>query len=89
MQVLLSFALLALTAILALGPARALLEAQRRLGEKRAKCSFAHIHVDGFRLESLGASDDALAAVCEVGSNARDGAEHEHPHRKRQNSNDD
>jgi len=69
-----------LTAVLALRPARALLQAQGRLREKRAERDLACGYVDGGRLLSLWASDQALAAVSEVGPHAGNGAEHEQAH---------
>jgi hypothetical protein len=66
-----------LTAVLALGPPRTLLQANRGLGEERSDGGFSRGDVDGFGLVRLRTGDQTFSFVGEVRADSGDGTKDE------------
>lgn len=78
-----------LTTILALWPARTLIEAYRGLVEESSESSFARRYVDSLWLMGFRTGDQALSAKREEGSHSGNGAENEESNRQNKNRNGD
>ena len=78
-----------LSAVLALGPARTLIQPQRGLTEKRPQSCLFRINIHRNQFVSFRAGNDSLAAIIEECAQAGDGPKHEKPYCQGENNRND